>query len=113
MLMACLVIRGDAFGMATSSAPRRNKTARHPAALLAGHRASGALNRPDPFRASGTGATRQPAYPIPKALAAFLTSRAFTQRSTPYRPIPAHTASVAVTLILAAASLAKRSDMAP
>src|SRR5262249_21297187 len=49
----------------------------------------------------------------PRTLVALLTSLGFTQRIAPYRPAPAATASIAVTLILASASLAINSATAP
>src|SRR5512146_752010 len=49
----------------------------------------------------------------PSTFAAFFTSRGFTHRIAPYRPIPAHTASAAVTLIFAPASFSQIPATAP
>src|SRR5207249_8142545 len=49
----------------------------------------------------------------PRTPAAFLTAPDFTQRIAPQRPTPVATASIAVTLIFAAASLSRISQQAP
>src|SRR5512143_1954849 len=65
----------------------------------AGRAARGVERRPRRRRLGGAPLRR---YATPSTFAAFFTSRGFTHRIAPYRPIPAHTASVAVRLILAA-----------
>src|SRR5438105_2313273 len=58
--------------------------------------------------AAGEGGGHAPGpQPAPRALAAFVTSPALTQRMAPNRPAPALTASAAVTLTPAPASLVK------
>src|SRR3989304_1281941 len=49
----------------------------------------------------------------PRTWAAFLNAAGLTQRIPPQRPAPAETASMAVTLTLAAASLSRISEQAP
>src|SRR5512143_28295 len=76
----------------------------------AGRAARGVERRPRRRRLGGAPLRR---YATPSTFAAFFTSRGFTHRIAPYRPIPAHTASVAVTLIFAAASFSYSPATAP
>src|SRR6059036_1751683 len=62
---------------------------------------------------SGGEAPGSPSYMAPRAAAAFFTAPGLTQRSAPYRPIPAHTPVTAVTLIFAEPSRAMTLARAP